>query len=275
MKKKSGLIIFFVLLTASGCCNIRRTYTPPVARDLVNDVRKRNRSARSIRAVVKADQFTKQGRVKLKVYILAEKEGKLRFEATVMDNTVAVLASDGVRFRSIDFKEHVVYEGPASPCNIARVFNIPLTGDQVAVVLMGGVPILEHDSAEVKWDKCKGREILSLEHRESGVTQQIYLKKREGSWQITGTRIKDGKDKTLLTLTSRGFTLENGLWTARWTHYKHPQKKADVMIRFLSQSLNVDIPEEAFELEFPHGLKKKWLECEDLPGLPFEPVGGP
>ncbi len=273
MKKSSFFVL--VLLFVSGCCTIRRTYPPPSARDLVNDVRKRNSSAQSIRAVVNADQFTKEGRVKLKVYILAEKEGKLRFEATVMDNTVAILVSDGSRFRSIDFKEHIVYEGPATPCNIARVFNIPLTGDQVAVVLMGGVPLLQHDTAEVKWDKCKGREILSLENRKRGVTQEIYLKKGEGSWQITGTRIRDENGKTLLTLSARDFELERGLWVARRTHYKHPQKKADVIIRFLSQSLNVDIPEEAFELEPPHGLEKRWLECEDLPGLPFEPVQRP
>ena len=264
------VLLFISGFTLAGCCRMKRGYTPPKPQDLVEEVRKRNARTRSLKAVVKADQFTDKGRVKLKVFLLVKKGGKLRFEATVVDNTVAVLASNGVRFTSIDFKKHVVYEGPASPCNISRVFNIPLTGEQVAVVLMGGVPLLNHDEVSLKWDDCKGREVLRLRNKETGIVQKIYLRKRKGLWQIVGTRIKDKKGKTLLKLFSREFRRRAGVWVARWIHYVHPRRKADLLMRFKSQKLNVEIPEDAFSLNPPQGLKRRWLECPPLPRLPFE-----
>ena len=275
MIKRSMFFLFvfsLILKNLAGCCNIKRTYSPIKSNNLVDIVRKRNGKAGSLKAVVKADQFTKKGRVKLKVYILTKKGGKLRFEATVMDNTVAVLATDGEKFRSIDFKKHIVYEGPSSPCNIARIFNIPLTGEQVAVVLMGGVPILRHQKSEVEWDKCKGREILILKNKPQGLSQKIYLKRKKGSWQILGTIIKNRKGKTLLRVLAKDFRLRDGLWVGRWTHYLQPKKKADVMMRFISQKLNVEIPEEAFSIDPPRGLETHWLECPDIEGLPFEAI---
>lgn len=268
--KNSWFLLLVAGLAFSGCCRMKRGYAPPKPSDLVDEVRKRNSKTRSLKGVVKADQFTKKGRVKLKVFLLVKKGGKLRFEATVVDNTVAVLASNGVRFTSIDFKNHVVYEGPASPCNISRVFNIPLTGEQVAVVLMGGVPLLNHDEVSLNWDDCKGREVLRLRNKKTGIVQKIYLRRRKGSWQIVGTRIKDKKGKTLLKLFAREFRRRAGFWVARWIHYVHPRRKADLLMRFKSQKLNVEIPEAAFSLHPPQGLKRRWLECPQLPRLPFE-----
>jgi outer membrane lipoprotein-sorting protein len=256
----------------NGCCREVRTYPPPKPGNLVKQVQYRNRRAQSLKAVVKADQLTKKGRVKLKVFLLIKQPGKLRFEATVMDNTVAVLTADGHQFASIDFKKHIVYRGPASPCNIARIFNIPLTGQQVAVVLSGGVPVLRHDAVKLRWDKCKGREVLILKNNKLGLTQYIYLKRRHGQWQMSASKIKDKKGKTMLRISARDFRKRSGIWVPRWIHFVHPKKKADVMMRFIAQSVNVDVPEDAFHIKPPDKLPVRWLQCRAAAQLPFLPV---
>jgi outer membrane lipoprotein-sorting protein len=269
---KSMIAIVFSLAMSAGCCREVRNYPPPKPGDLVAQVRARNRRAQTLKAVVKADQLTRKGRVKLKVFLLVEQGGKLRFEATVMDNTVAVLVSDGQQFASVDFKKHVVYRGPASPCNIARVFNVPLTGQQVAVVLTGGVPVIRHDAAKLRWDKCEGQEILTLRSKKFGLTQHVYLKKKKGGWQIVASKIKNRKGRTLMKISARGFRRRSGLWMPRWIHFVHKKKKADVLMRFISQKLNVEIPAQAFQLDPPANLPQRWLRCEDRGQLPFLPV---
>lgn len=275
MKALPRIAALILAVTAGGCCTEVRTYPVPKPATLVDEVMARNRRAKSLKAVVKADQLTKKGRVKLKVFLLADQPGKLRFEATVMDNTVAVLVSDGQSFASIDYKKHIVYRGPASPCNIARVFNVPLTGQQVAVVLSGGVPVIRHDSLKLRWDECRGREVLTLNSKAFGLTQHIYLKKKKGDWQIAASKIKDSKGRTIMKILARSFRRRDGLWVPRWIHFVHKKKKADVLMRFISQKVNVEIPQDAFRLEPPSDLPQRWLQCNATGKLPFLPVAPP
>lgn len=206
------------------------------------------------------------------VYLLVERPGKLRFEATVMDNTVAVLTTDGSNFASIDFKKHVAYRGPASPCNIARIFRIPLFPEHVGVVMMGGVPVLKHDSVRVSWDKCSGAEVLTLKNTASKLTQKIYLKRRKGMWQITGSKIYDRRGRKLVSLKFKRFKRKGGRWVPHLIHFVMRKPYTDVLIRFDKLVVNINIPQKAFTLEPPSKLPERWLTCPPLKQLPFLPV---
>jgi outer membrane lipoprotein-sorting protein len=268
------LVAAVLLWTAafSGCCGYVRTYHAPVPGNLLSTVNRLNRKTRSLRAKAKADQFTSKGRVKLTVFLLVERPGKLRFEATVLDNTVAILTSDGSNFASIDFKKHVAYRGPASPCNIARIFRIPLSPEHVGVVMMGGVPVLRHDSVRVSWDKCTGAEVLTLKNTGSKLTQKIYLKRRKGMWQITGSKIYDGRGRKLVSLKFKRFKRKGGRWVPHLIHFVMRKPYTDVLIRFDKLVVNIDIPQKAFTLEPPSKLPERWLTCPPVKQLPFLPV---
>ena len=255
-----------------GCCGYVRQYHAPVPGNLLSSVNRLNRKTRSFRAKAKADQFTSKGRVKLTVYLLVERPGKLRFEATVMDNTVAILTSDGSNFASIDFKKHVAYRGPASPCNIARIFRIPLSPEHVAIVMMGGVPVLKHDSVRVSWDKCSGAEVLTLKNAASKLTQKIYLKRRKGMWQVTGSKVYDRRGRKLVSLKFKRFKRKGGRWVPHLIHFVMRKPYTDVLIRFDKLAVNIDIPPKAFTLESPSKLPERWLTCPPVKQLPFLPV---
>lgn len=251
-----------------GCCGHSRGYPAPSPSNLLLEVQKNNLKARTLRAKAKADQLTGQGRAKVTVYLLVKRPGKLRFEATVMDNTVAVLTSDGESFSSIDFKKHIAYQGPASPCNIARIFQIPLDSNQVAMVLLGGTPILKHDSILLEWDRRNGREVLILSNRSAQLTQKIFVKKVSSSWRVTGSVIKNHKGKTLFKLTFRRMSFKSGKWFPRWIHFIRNSPKADIIIRLDRVDLDVDLPDRAFVLVPPPNLPVHYLTCPYVQ-LPF------
>ncbi len=273
--KGAVLLVLLFAWPGSGCCRARRTYPRPGAGRLLAAVRGRNARLRTLRAKLTADQLTSRGRVKLTVFLLAARGGKLRMEATVLDNTVAVFVSDGARFQSLDLKKHVAYTGRARPCNVARLFGLPLEPDQVVVVLLGGVPILRHDGIRVTWDPCHGRERLVLSDERTGLVQEIWLRRRGNGWRVEGTRIRNEKGTTLLTVAYRRFVRRGGVELPQWVRYLQKHPRTDLLLRFKKVEVDVEIPEDAYRLSVPEGWPLRILECRDEDQVAFEPVGNP
>ena len=68
-------------LLGAGCpCNKRRTYTAPTAKTLLSALAGHGGRVKTMRTKAKVDQWTKKGRIKVRVYILTTAAGKLRFE---------------------------------------------------------------------------------------------------------------------------------------------------------------------------------------------------
>ncbi len=253
-----------------ACCRQVRRYPVPGPADLIGAVRKANVQPRSMRAKVTADQRTKKGRLKATVYLLAHRRGGLRMEATVLDNTVAVLTSDGQKFFSIDFKRKVVYLGPAKPCNIARIFGIPLRPGQVAMVLMGGMPLLVHGSARVSWDRCRGMDVLALRNDAEGLEQKIWIRRVRGRWRVERSQVRDGKGRRLLSIEFKHFVVRAGSWMPTWIRYVQPAAGTDVLLRYRKVEADVVIPQDAYRIDPPAGYPVRWLDCRDSARLPFE-----
>ncbi len=263
------------LLWHGGCCRHVRRYPVPSVTDLVGALRRTNRSPRSVRAKVTADQRSKRGRIKATVYLLADRSGGLRMEATVLDNTMAVLASDGQKFYSIDFRKKIVYLGPALPCNIARLFGIPLRPGQVGLVLMGGMPVLRHDGAKISWDRCRGTEVLELRNSKSGLTQRVFLKKTKYGWRVEGSVVRDSKGKKLVSIRFKKFVRRAGSWMPTWIRYLQPPVGTDVLLLYRKVEADVDIPQDAYRIEPPAGYPVRWLSCQQRETVPFESAAPP
>lgn len=246
----------------SGCCTMRRSYPAPTASTLATQLKTRGASVTSLRAKAKVDQFTRQGRVKVTVYILATGEGKLRFEAvSPFDTTLVTLTADGSDFASIDHRNHVFYTGPAKACNIARVFGLALEPREVVQALVGGAPLIPHREATLRWDRCQGAEKLTLSG-EGGLTQRVWLKKTSGVFLVIRSEVRDSRGKVVVLLTFERHRRRGKAWIPQTIRFQQPQRKTDVIIRYEKVDLDVEIPDEAFLLKAPEGLPERELDCE-------------
>jgi hypothetical protein len=245
----------------AGCCTHRRSYPPPTPARLTQVVRGVGQPPPTLRAKAKVDQWTRKGRIKLRVFMLATAGGKLRFEAvSPFDTPLVTLTSDGSRFASIDHKHDVFYRGPAKACNIARVFGLALPPREVSRTLTGGTPVIPHERASLRWDRCEGAEVLTLVGSK-GRTQRVWLRKRGGSWQVLRSEVRDKDRKVALELRFDSFRRIQGRWVPWEIKVEQPQRKADLIIRYQKLELGVSIPDAAYQLRVPAGLPVRVLDC--------------
>lgn len=257
------LTLALCLLGTSGCCTLRRSYPAPTAQTLVASLQTPSAPVRTLRARAKVDQWTPKGRIKVKVYLLATRGGNLRFEAvSPFDTPLLTLTAAGGRFASIDHKNNLYYSGPAKPCNIARVFGLALAPGDVANALSGGVPLIAHREKRVHWDRCQGAERLVLSG-EGGLTQQIWLERKEGQYVVRRSEVTDAGKKVVLTLSFERHRKHGSRYVPEVIKFVQPSRKSDVIIRYQKVELDVEIPDEAFGLPAPAGLPERVLDCDD------------
>lgn len=251
-------------LLLAGCpCTQVRTYSAPTSGAVVKALAGRGGQVKTMRARAKVDQWTRKGRIKVRVYILSTATGKLRFEAvSPFDTALVTLTSDGKQFASIDHKNNIFYSGAAKPCNIARVFGLALHPKDVALALSGGAPVISHDKKSISWDKCKGAEVLRVEDTAKKLVQRIWIQReKSGAWRVLRSTVRDGKGKLMLELLFEKFRKVGGRMLPRVIKFRQTKPKADVIIRYHKQKINVTIPDHAFHLSAPPGLPERILTC--------------
>jgi outer membrane lipoprotein-sorting protein len=255
-------LIAVSLFCLSACCTQRRSYSLPTGKDLLSALDRSDASLSSVRGKAKVDQFTPKGRIKVLVYLLATREGKLRFEAvSPFDTPLATLTSDGVRFTSIDHQNHRLYTGEAKPCNIARVLGMALQPGEVARALIGGAPRIAHDSVAVAWDRCLGADVLVLRDGKQGLEQRIHLRRLAADrYQVLRVIVRGGAG-IVLDLRYEEFRNVSGHLLPRVVKFKQPAQKSDVIIRFSRQAANVSLPDSAFVIQDRGGLTEEELTC--------------
>jgi hypothetical protein len=134
--------------------------------------REHQQAFNAMNARVRATSWLGGDRVRATVLMLADRAGRLRFEAEIsLQGTVAVLATDGHRFGLLDLSHNELRRGPACPANVAALIRIPLAPVEVAAILLGDARIPDRPSgsdaptpaaARVEWDSQRGAEVLSV-----------------------------------------------------------------------------------------------------------------
>lgn len=165
-------------LTALACGPkgpVARPTPPPAAAELAQAWAARQDRVTAMDARVRATSWLGGERVRATVLMLVDRPGRLRFEAEVsLQGTVAVLATDPVRFEFLDVQRNELRRGPACPANVASLVRIPLAPAEVAAILLGDAlrpetsgaaaaaasSLGSERSASVEWDGRAGADVL-------------------------------------------------------------------------------------------------------------------
>jgi hypothetical protein len=151
--------------------------------------------ANGVQGEAKIDHFSPKGRVRGDLTLTAVVPDRVRFDVISFGNVLYTLASDGERFQMLDVKEKQFLYGPASPCNLARLTQVPVPGHALVSLLRGEAPVLKHDAqgATIAWDPGGFYRIALTSTREA--SEEIRMEIRPGDsdrpWTEQRVRITD------------------------------------------------------------------------------------
>lgn len=231
------------------------------APDLVADMEAKRLEVRSFRITGRVDHFGEENRIQGKVLLMASMPDNLRIEViSPFGSPLNVLTVSQGRFALYDLREGRFMEGPAEPCNIARLVRIPLPSDQVIRVLTGYTPIIDggQDSA---WND-KG--FYDVFIRERGREQHLQVGPDRNVLPLLKSVLKD-KEGAVFDIAFDRWSKFKGIAVPTEIHVKMPRNKADLLLRYDSQGveLNLDLPEDAWTQPRPPGIKVEQVSCEE------------
>lgn len=228
--------------------------------DLIADMTALREEARTLRASGRVDHFGEEHRVQGKVFVFTQLPSRLRVDLlSPFGNTLSVLTVDEGRFAMSDLKEGRYMEGPAEPCNIARLIRIPLPAEDVVRILVGHTPLIEGESV-VEWNREGYYEVTVVD----GARKQVL-------------RVGPSKDVLPLlrsTLEEDGevvLDIELARWSRAGEHQvpreiriEMPHHKVDLLLRYDDDGVetDVDLPRDAWKQVFPAGVEVESVTCD-------------
>ncbi|HKU40655.1 MAG TPA: DUF4292 domain-containing protein [Polyangiales bacterium] len=222
-----------------------------------------------IRAEARVDQRGSEGRVRGTVLMFVERSGRVRFDVMTQFGPIAILTSDGQRFAFSDLREKRYLTGETCPKNIARLLGVPLSAAETAHFLLGGTPILEHSSSELRWNddgyytavlKAANGQRQELDFQlypgdaeQPAATQRVALlrtelfdAKGERVWRVRYEDLRSVGDHRL------PYTV----------HVEQTASRSDTLIKFKELTVNPTFRDEVFQQEPRAGMEEEEASCE-------------
>jgi hypothetical protein len=249
--------------------------------------------ANGVQGTAKIDHFSPKGRIRGDLYLFAVNPDRVRFDVvSPFGATLFTLTSDGDRFQMLDLKEKQFLYGPASPCNLARLTQVPVPGHALVALLRGEAPVLVHQpaGASIAWNKDGFYKLLIQSTRNA--SEEIHLQIRpedvEKPWQEQRVRVIDvrvaqsGIDLYHAELrahqaakTAPPRTDPDGVDEAvppsggacdaeipRSIRMRVPNTEEDVIFQYKEAKWNPPIVQGAFEQPVPSGVRKVYVNCQ-------------
>lgn len=273
MTKRAALAILLAVSTsgcpAGVCPNVR-------FEDATSALSSHGRASAPIevvRAEARVDRRDAEGRIRGTVLMMLQLPDRVRFDAMTQLGPAAILTSDGTTFALTDLREEKFFVGPTCPANIERLLGIPLSGDDVALLLTGRSPRIDAERSEIA---CDGGVYRVTLHGADGRTQHLALAVSEEDVAAAP------EQQRMRLLESRVHAPDGSLeWRVTWddhravadprggggvtmpyrVRFEHPSRGIDTLVRFESIDLNARVPDDAFVQTPRPGLEVETVEC--------------
>jgi outer membrane lipoprotein-sorting protein len=136
-----------VLLAAALAACAPRTPPPDLSLDpaeLLAQVQAAQARVRSVRGDARIQIRSPDGSGTVSALVAAERPDRVYVHTVdFFGNTLAVLATAGGALSLYDARAGVLYRGPATPQNLARLIPVPLSPEDLAAILCGAAPLID------------------------------------------------------------------------------------------------------------------------------------
>jgi hypothetical protein len=266
----------------------------PTANDALARMKESFACTNGVQGTAKIDSFSPRGRIRGDLYLFAMNPDRVRFDiVSPFGATLYTLTSDGDRFEMLDVKEKQFLHGPSSPCNLARLTQVPVPAHALVALLRGEAPVLVHEpaAATIAWDKDRFYRILVQSSRDA--TEEIHLEVNPDDfskpWKEQRLRV------TLVRVNQRGVDLyqaEMGshepahraeprtdpdgieepiapsggvcdVELPRSIRMRVPNTQEDVIFQYKEARWNPPLLPGAFQQPVPSGVNSVYVTCDD------------
>lgn len=176
----------------------------PTADDALGRMHATYACVNAVKGNAKIDHKGPRGRVRGEMYVLTENPDHVRFDVLtpVVTDTLFTLTSDGTSFALYDKQQSTFTKGPASPCNLAKLTQVPVPGHALVSLLRGEAPVLVHEAAKtsIAWED--GHYALRLESKHDA-KQEIHLVPRPEDFALEWS--KQRVRVTFVRVTQKGY----------------------------------------------------------------------
>ena len=246
-----------------------------------------------VHASAKIDHFGQDGRVRVAMLLFASSPASLHLDAvSPFGIALATLTANRESFALADLREKRFFVGPAEPCNIARLTQVPIPGHALVSLLRGDAPVLQHSAGTILWQH--GRYEIDLPgNRDS--SEQVWLDvhpdDRAKPWseqrvrlrgvtvrQFDGVLYRATLDDHAPAEMSKPREDPDGLpgelaerlppsgpechaELPRNVHVEVPAGKSDLLLRYDEVAWNPPLPPGVFEQQNPGGLARTEVGC--------------
>jgi hypothetical protein len=282
------------LLALAGCGHLPPPSRIPTADDAIARMRATFACANGIQGEAKIDHFSPQGRVRGQVLLIAVNPDRVRFDVVPpFGVTLYTLTSNGENFALYDLKEKEFLFGPATPCNLARLTQVPVPGHALVSLLRGEAPVLVHSRTDesLAWDASGGfYRVVLKSTRDAG--EEVHLEVRPEDWskpwseqrmRVTDVRVfQRGVDLYHAELDHHAPTTtaeprvdpdgveppippSGGTCDAeipRSIRMRVPNTDEDVIFQYKDVRWNPPIAPGAFTQPIPSGVRTRFVNCE-------------
>jgi outer membrane biogenesis lipoprotein LolB len=238
----------------------RDAYTS--APDLMADLNALRSKVRSFRIRGRVDHFGEEHRISGQVFLFAELPAALRVElVSPFGSPLSVLTVDQNSFALHDLREGTFLEGPAEPCNIARLVRIPLPAEDVIRILIGHTPLLSGDT-RVTWQK-KGFYQVEIKDGD-GRTQYLNIGPNKKMLPLLQSVLKDDRGEVFSLSYDRWISIGD-MAVPREIRVKMQREKTDLLLRYDEDGveLNADLADDAWTQSPPPGIPVQKVTCND------------
>lgn len=171
---------------------------PPRPDDALSRMKAQYSCVNGVQGEAKIDSFSpKRGRIRGTVHLFAVNPDRVRFDVvSPFGASLFTLTSNGDLFQLLDFEKKELLEGPAKPCNLARLTQVPIPAHALVTLLRGEAPVLAHapEGARMSWDEDEGHYRVVVEGKHAA-RQEIHLgvhpDDKDKPWQAQRLRVKD------------------------------------------------------------------------------------
>lgn len=242
--------LMFLCLFVGACATTqgkpRISRPAPQASDLLDQLRARSAVRTSIQALGRVTALGPDGRVRLRAVLVAKRPQSFRIETlSPFEQPIDVMASGGdVLWLLTQGKLHA---GPASTENIARVLPLPLNGEELVELLLGGPPVTgDVEPVDIQVDGYRWRLVLK---NAKGDLARLWVEPTQ--LNVVRAELMGAAGDMRIQLEMEDFQDlgDGGPPLPKLVRAQVPTRSLDVRIRFLETSVGNDIASSVFSLE--------------------------
>ncbi len=253
-------LLLATLLFLASCTAHKRPYTVPQPKAVLRALN--FEKATALRSQGKVDAIFRKGkRIKLKVFMIADRSGRIRFDAVTpppLNATVLLLTSDGQTVRANDKRSKRYFEGVAGVCAVRNLLGLPLTPSQLFSMLIGE-PAVHNGVLSLSWDSSCGCEVVTA--KDGDTTAKIWVLGHKGRahWRVVKQVLTSPKGRVKVEY--RGYKKHQGVWVPYRIRISKPGTRSDTIFAWSKLELNPELEVEAFNQVPPPGVPIQRLIC--------------